>query len=111
MSEKTFKLIYLLFFGITAGLILSYGLAFFLPQFYVDSIGKMVCAGKVEYISFKQSYFCFTSANTSFDIVDAMFWLVFKRALLPAIVFSILLGILFVKAARFLWHRRAAAGF
>ena len=111
MSEKTFKLIYLLFFGLTAGLILSYGIAFFLPQFYVESIGKMVCEGKVEYISFKQSYFCFTSANTSFDIVDAMFWVVFKRALLPSIAFAILFGIVFVKAARFLWHRRAAAGF
>ena len=111
MSEKTFKLIYLLFFGITAGLILSYGLAFFLPQFYIDSIGKMVCEGKVEFIIIKQSYFCFTSAHTSFDIADAMFWLVFKRAILPSIAFAILLAIVFVKAARFLWHRRAAAGF
>ncbi|HVE59125.1 MAG TPA: hypothetical protein VNB22_20040 [Pyrinomonadaceae bacterium] len=111
MSEKTFKIIYLLFFGITAGFILSYGLAFFLPQFYVDAIGKMVCAGKIEYISFKQSYFCFTAANTSFDIVDAMFWVVFKRALLPSIAFALLFGVGFFKTARFLWHRRAAAGF
>ena len=110
-SEKMFKLIYLLFFGMTAGVILSVGLAAFVPQFYTDSIGKLVCPGKIEFITFKQSYFCFTSANTSFDISDEMFWAVFKRAIIPAIVVSILLGIGFFKAARFLWHRRAAAGF
>jgi hypothetical protein len=111
MSEKTFKLIFLLFFGITAGLILSYGLSFFLQQFYPESIGKLVCPGKIEFIIIKQSYFCFTSANNSYDIADAMFWVVFKRAVLPSIAFAILLGIGFVKTARFLWHRRAAAGF
>lgn len=111
MSERTFKLIYLLFFGLTAGLILSYGVAFFLPQFYAESIGKMVCSGKVEFFILKQSYYCFTSTNNYFDIADAMFWVVFKRAILPSIAFAIVFGIVFFKTARFLWHRRAAAGF
>jgi len=111
MSERTFKLIYLLFFGLTAGLILSYGVAFFLPQVYPESIGKMVCQGKVEFFIFKQAYFCFISTNNYFDITDAMFWVVFKRAILPSIAFAIVFGIIFVKVARFLWHRRAAAGF
>ncbi len=111
MSERTFKLLYLLFFGITAGFLLSYGVAFFLPQFYPESIGKMVCQGKVEYFTFKQSYFCLTAANTWQDIADPMFWVVFKRAILPSIAFAILFAIIFVKVARFLWHRRAAAGF
>jgi hypothetical protein len=109
--EKIIKLISALFFGIVAGVILSYTISVFVPQFYTESVGKLVCSGKIEYISFKQSYFCFTSANTSFNIDDAMFWVVFKRAILPAIAFATLLGIIFVKTVRFLWRHREAAGF
>ena len=111
MSETTFKLISLFFFAVLAGVILSYGLAFFVPQFYTESVGSLVCPGKIEYITYKQSYFCFISAHDSFDIDDLMFSAVFKRALLPSIVFAMMLGVVFVKTARFLWHRRAAAGF
>jgi hypothetical protein len=110
-SEKKTNLIYALFFGTVAGLILSYALGVFVPQFYTESVGKLVCSGKVEFISFKQSYFCFDTANTSFDVGEAMFWAVIKRAILPAIIFSILLAIVFGKVAGFLYQRREAAGF
>jgi ABC-type antimicrobial peptide transport system permease subunit len=110
-SEKITNLIYALFFGIVAGLILSFALGVFIPQFYTESVGKLVCSGKVEFVSFKQSYFCFDSVNNSFDVGEAMFWTVLKRAILPAIIFSILAAIIFGKAARFLYQRREAAGF
>jgi hypothetical protein len=110
-SEKITNLIYALFFGIVGGLILSFALGVFVPQFYTESVGKMVCSGKVEFISFKQSYFCFSSTNSSFDVGEAMFWAVLKRAILPAILFTILVAIGFGKVARFLYQRREAAGF
>ncbi len=109
--ETRNNLIYTIFFGTVAGLILSVGLGVFIPQFYTEDVGKMVCSGRVEFVSFKQNYFCFTSSNSSFEIGELMYWAVLKRAILPSIVFCILLAAAFIQLVKYLWRHREAAGF
>jgi hypothetical protein len=104
-------IIYALVFGALTGFILTFAAAVFIPKFSPEWAGGFVCPGKVEYVTFKQTYICVTGANASFDVGSAMFWAVFWRALLPGIIVGILLVFSFVQTAKFLWRRRAAAGF
>ncbi len=108
-SFKT--IIYALVVGTISGFILTFAAAVFIPRFYTDWAGSFVCPGRIEYVVFKQTYYCFTAANSSFEAGGKMFWAVFWRALIPGIVVGILLVFGFVKTAKFLWQRRAAAGF
>ena len=104
-------LIYALVFGALSGFILTFAAAVFIPKFYPEWAGALVCPGRIEYVTFKQTYYCLTAANSSFDIGNAMFWAVFWRAVLPGFAAGILLALGFVQTAKFLWLRRAAAGF
>lgn len=104
-------LIYALAFGALSGFILTFASAVFIPKFYTEWAGSLVCPGRIEYVIFKQTYYCVTGANTSFDLGSTMFWAVFRRALLPCIAVGIMLALGFVQTARFLWQRRSAAGF
>lgn len=104
-------LIYALIFGVLSGFILTFAAAVFIPQFYTAWAGSLVCEGRTEYVIFKQTYYCVTGANGSFDLGSKMFWAIFWRALLPGIALGVLLVLGFVLTAKFLWRRRAAAGF
>ena len=110
-SKNIFNLIYAIFFGTVAGIVLCAALSVFVPQFYTETVGSLVCPGRIEFITFKQSYYCFTATNTSFDIGNAMYWIVFKRAIVPSIIVSILLAAGFIELVKYLWRHREAAGF
>jgi hypothetical protein len=103
--------LYALLFGTLSGFVLAFGLAVFLPKFFPEWTGTLVCDGRIEYVIFKQTYFCHTSPSASFDLKDAMFWAVIKIAVIPSIAFGWLASIGFVKAVEFMWKRREAAGF
>ena len=103
--------IHALIFGILSGLVLTVALSVFIPQFFPEWAGSLVCTGKIEYVSFKQTYVCYTSANDFFDLRDAMFWAVFKRFIFSAVAVCFLLALGFIKLGEFLWQRREAAGF
>lgn len=110
-KRRLLTIIYALFFGTITAVIVTYALSFFIPEFYTGWAGGLVCPGRVEYLSFKQSYYCFTAANSSFDIDDQMFWAVFKRLIFPVVPVCVILTWGFIKLAEFLYQRRAAAGF
>jgi len=110
-TGKLKNLGYALFFGVLWGFVVAYALAVFVPQFYTEWAGSMVCPGKIEYLSFKQSYYCFTGPNSSFNLGEAMFWAIFKRFILPAVAVCFVLTIGFMKLAVFLYQRKDAAGF
>lgn len=112
MKSSSFKtLFYALFFGILSGITVTVALSVFIPQFFTDWAGSFVCPGRVGFVIFKQSFYCYTSPTSSFDLGDAMFWAIFKRFLFPDIAAGLLFALGFGKAAEFLWQRRAAAGF
>jgi hypothetical protein len=100
-----------LFFGAGTGLILAVALAQFIPQFYPEWAGRLVCPGRVQYVMFKQTYLCYTSANSFFDLGDAMYWAVFKRFIFLTVPAGFLLIYGLMKLAVFLYQRREAAGF
>ena len=108
-SKKT--VIYALIFGAVSGFILAFGLSVFIPKFFPETAGTLVCAGKIEYVFFKQTYFCNLPSGESFALGDAMFWAVLKISAIPAIALGLLGALAFVKAVEFLWTRRSAAGF
>lgn len=93
------------------GFIFTFAVSVFVPQFYTDWAGSLVCPGRVEFFTIKQSYYCYTSANEFFDLRDQMFWAVFKRAIVPVFIFSFVLVTVMMKVMKFLYDRRAAAGF
>jgi hypothetical protein len=100
-----------LFFGAFTGLILAVALAAFIPQFYTEWAGTLVCPGKVQYVTFKQTYLCYTSTNNFFDLGDAMYWAVFKRFIFLTVPVGFLLIFGFMKLGVFLYQRKEAAGF
>jgi hypothetical protein len=108
-SLKT--VIYALVFGVVSGCILAFGLSVFIPKFFPEKAGALVCAGKIEWVFFKQMYFCNLPTGESFALGDLMFWAVLKISVFPAIALGMLGSLVFVKAVEFLWTRRAAAGF
>ena len=108
-SLKT--LIYALFFGILSGFVITFGLSVFVPQFYPEWAGSLVCPGRIEYVTFKQTYYCFAAPNNSFDIGNAMFWAVFKRFIVPAVAVCCLFVLGLIKLGEFLYQRKDAAGF
>jgi len=112
MNSRSLKnFIYSLFFGILSGFIVTFALSIFIPNFYTDWAASLVCEGRVEYLSFKQAYYCFTASNISFDIGNLMFWAVFKRIVLIVMPICVLLSFGFTKLAEFAYLRREAAGF
>jgi|SRR5215213_11399093 len=110
-SRVLITLIYALFFGALSGVIITFALSFFIPEFYTEWAGSFVCSGKIEYVKLKQTYFCYTSPNDYFDLGDAMFWALFKRFIIPAIAVCFLLALGFVKLGEFFYQRKEAAGF
>ena len=108
-SLKT--LAYALLFGILSGVILTFAMSFFIPEFFNEWAGSLVCPGKIEFVRFKQTYYCYTAANTSFDVGSEMFWAVFKRFIFLMVAACFLFALGFVKLGEFLYQRREAAGF
>ena len=102
---------YALVFGALSGAVLTFALSVFVPKFYPEWAGSFVCPGRIEYVIFKQTYYCYTAPNNSFDLGDAMFWAVFKRFIAPAVAVCFLFALGFVKLGEFLYQRREAAGF
>ena len=112
MKTGVFKLLFFaLFFGTLSGVMLAVLISIFLPEVYTDWAGRLVCPGRIEYMTLKRTYFCYTSANDYYNLGDAMFWAVFKRFVFPAITLCFLLVIGLIKLGEFLYARRAAAGF
>jgi hypothetical protein len=112
MKTKSLKtLIYALFFGVLSAIIVTFGLSVLIPQFYPEWAGSLVCPGRIEFVSFKQTFYCYTSVNTFFDVRDQMFWAVFKRLIFIDLAVCFLFALGFVKLAEFLYNRRDAAGF
>jgi hypothetical protein len=109
VSLKT--LLYALAFGILSGIVVTVGLSVFIPKFYPEWAGSLVCPGRIEYVTFKQTYYCYTAPNSSFDLGGAMYWAVFKRFIALAVAVCFLFGLGFVKLGEFLYQRREAAGF
>lgn len=108
-SRKT--ILYALVFGAVSGFILAFGLSVFIPKFFPETAGTLVCAGKIEYVFFKQMYFCNLPNGESVALGDQMFWAVLKISTIPAIALGLLGTLAFVKLVEFIWTRRAAAGF
>src|SRR5262245_54724849 len=77
--RSVLTLIYAFIFGVLSGVIIAVALSVFIPEFYTEWAGSLVCSGKVEYVTFKQTYYCYVSPNNALDIGNAMFWAVFKR--------------------------------
>lgn len=102
---------YALFFGILSGVVVTFALSVFVPQFFPEWAGSLVCPGRVEFVVFKQRFYCYVSQREFFELGDAMFWAVFKRLIIPGLSGAIILALGFVKLVEFLWRRRAAAGF
>ena len=100
-----------LFFGAFTGVILAVALSTFIPQFYTEWAGSLVCPGKVQYVMFKQTYICYTSTNNFFDLGDAMYWAVFKRFIFLTVPAGFLLIFGLMKLGVFLYQRKDAAGF
>jgi hypothetical protein len=90
---------------------LALGLASFIPQFFPEWAGSFVCPGRVQYVMFKQTYLCYTSTYDFFDLGDAMYWAVLKRAIFLTVPAGLLLVFGLMKLGVFLYQRRAAAGF
>ena len=109
VSLKT--LLYALAFGILSGIVVTVGLSVFIPKFYPEWAGSLVCSGRIEYVTFKQTYYCYTAPNSFFDLGGAMYWAVFKRFIAPAVVVGFIFALGFVKLGEFLYQRREAAGF
>jgi hypothetical protein len=104
-------IIFALIFGILSGIVVTVALSVFIPKFYPEWAGSFVCPGRIEYVTFKQTYYCYTAPNASFDLGGAMYWAVFNRFILPAVAVCFLFALGFVKLGEFLWQRRDAAGF
>lgn len=112
MKSRSLKnIIHSLFFGILTGFIMTYALSIFIPEFYTDWAAGFVCSGRVEYLTFKQAYYCFTAPNVSFDINNLMFHAVFRRIIFVVMPICILFSFGFTWFAEFLYKRREAAGF
>ncbi len=110
-SGRLKTIIYALLFGALSGLILAFGLSVFIPKFFPERAGALVCAGRIDYVIFKQTYFCNLPTGESFALGDQMFWAVLKISIIPAIGLGLIGALAFVKMVEFLWQRRAAAGF
>ena len=108
VSLKT--VIYALCFGILSGIVVTVALSVFIPKFYPEWAGSFVCPGRIEYVTFKHAYYCYTATNSSFDLDDAMYWAIFKRFIFPAVAVCFLFALGFIKFVEFLWQRREAAG-
>ena len=92
MSKRIFKTLLLAgIFGSLSGLMVAVLLGVFIPEFFNEWTGKLVCGGRVEYMPLKRTYFCYTSANDYYDLGDAMFWAVFNRFVLPALTVGFLM--------------------
>ena len=104
-------MIYALIFGALSGVVLTVALSVFIPKFYPEWAGSLVCPGRIEYVTFKQTYYCYTAPNSFFDLGSAMYWAVFKRFIAPAVAVCFLLALALIKLGEFLWQRREAAGF
>jgi hypothetical protein len=95
---KTFRaLIFALFFGTLSGVMAAVLLGVFVPDLYNEWAGSLVCPGRLEYMTLKRTYYCYTSPTTYFDLGDAMFWAVFRRAVFPAVMSGFLLFFGFIK--------------
>jgi hypothetical protein len=95
---KTFKtLFFAVVFGSLSGIMLAVMLGFFVPEFFNEWAGKLVCAGKLEYMTLKRTYFCYASPNEFYDLGDQMFWAVFKRFVFPSVMIGFLVFFGFIK--------------
>ena len=103
--------VYAIFFGTLSAVIVTFALSVFIPQFFTEWAGGLVCPGRIEFVRLKQMYVCYTSPNDYFELGDAMFWALFKRLIIPAVITGFLLAFGFVKLGEYLWQRRDAAGF
>jgi|GEM_PF-6957403 len=110
-SQILKTLVNTIFFGTVTGIILAVALAAFVPQFFTEWAGSLVCPGRVQYVMFKQTYLCYTSTNDFFDLGDAMYWAVFKRSIFLTVPAGFLLIFGLMKLGVFLYQRREAAGF
>ena len=110
-SRRLKTLINTLFFGTFTGIILAVALSQFVPQFFTEWAGSLVCPGRVQYVMFKQTYICYTSANNFFNLGDAMYWAVFKRFILLTVPAGFLFVFGLMKLGTFLYQRKEAAGF
>lgn len=99
------------FFGSFTGVFLAVALASFVPRFFTQWAGSLVCPGRVQYVIFKQTYLCYTSTYDFFDLGDAMYWAVLKRAIFLTVPAGFLLVFGLMKLGTFLYQRRQAAGF
>ncbi len=104
-------LLFALFFGTLSGVMIAVLLSTFIPDFYTEWAGSLVCRGRVEFMTLKRAYFCYTSANDYYNLGDAMFWAVFKRLVLPAVTVCFVFVIGLIKLGEFFHKHRAAAGF
>lgn len=98
-------------FGAFTGTILAFALAAFVPQFFTEWAGSLVCPGRVQYVMFRQTYLCYTSTYEFFELGDAMYWAVLKRAIFVTVPAGLLFVFGLMKLGAFLYQRREAAGF
>lgn len=112
MKAAAYKnLLITLVFGILTGIVLATAAAVFVPRVAPEWTGALVCPGRLEYVSFRQSYYCFTGGSESFDAGDAMFWAIFRRFVLLGLAIGLLAVYGLLNLGRFLYRRREAAGF
>jgi hypothetical protein len=98
-------------FGAFMGIVVAVASATFVPQLFPEWSGSLVCPGRVQYVMFRQTYLCYTSTYEFFDLGDAMYWAVLKRALFVTVPAGLLFVFGLMKFGAFLYRRREAAGF
>lgn len=109
--RKVLRILYPVFFGVCGGFVTAYALAALVPGWYPETVGGLVCNGRVEYLSFRQNYFCFTPGGEIFDIGNQMFRAVLIRMAFVTIPLGVLTAWFLMKFGEFAIARRAAAGF
>jgi hypothetical protein len=109
--KRVLRIVYVLFFGCCGGFVTAYALAALVPGWYPEAIGGLVCDGRVEYLSFRQNYFCFAPGGEIFDIGEQMFRAVLIRLVFVTVPIGVLTAWFLMKFGEFASARRAAAGF
>jgi len=79
----------------------------FVPAAFTEWAGKFVCEGKMVYMSWQKSYYCYTSTLESYDLGSRVFLTFFKMFLLPCIGVCVLLWFGVYKLIEYLIADRA----
>lgn len=100
--------LYSLILGALTGTFFAVMAGFFLPAIFPDWAGSFVCEGRMVFKSLQGKYLCYTSATSSYDLGDKVFWTLIKIFLPPCVAVCILLWFGFYKLIEFVTAEKSA---